>query len=59
MGGAGSRGGNGSITQQGRHQGEFMDRTYWYEIGQFLPGERVVSQQSGVRLYDGEEKVHV
>ena len=33
-----------------------MDRTYWYEIGQFLPGEKVVSQQPGVRLYDGEDK---
>lgn len=33
-----------------------MDRTYWYEIGQFLPGEKVVSQQPGVRLYEGEEK---
>ena len=34
-----------------------MDRAYWFEIGHFLPGEKVVSQQSGVRLYDGEDKV--
>ena len=34
-----------------------MDRTYWFELGQFHTGERPVSQQPGVRLYDGEEKV--
>lgn len=33
-----------------------MDRTYWFEVGTFLPGEKVVSQQSGVRLYDGEDR---
>ena len=36
-----------------------MDRTYWFEIGHYLPGEKVMSQQSGVRLYDGEDKVHM
>ena len=36
-----------------------MDRTYWFEVGTFLPGEKVVSQQSGVRLYDGEDRVRV
>ena len=34
-----------------------MDRTYWYELGQFAAGEKVVSQQPGVRLYDGEDRV--
>ncbi len=34
-----------------------MDRTYWCEVGQFLPGEKVVSQQTEVRLYDGEDRV--
>ena len=33
-----------------------MDRTYWYEH-EFLPGEKVLSQQGGVRLYDGEDRV--
>ena len=34
-----------------------MDRTYWVEAGDFLPGEKTVVQQVTVRLYDGEEKV--
>ena len=34
-----------------------MDRTYWLEGNDFLPGEKVVAQQATVRLYDGEEKV--
>ena len=34
-----------------------MDRTYWVEAGDFLPGEKSVVQQVTVRLYDGEEKV--
>ena len=34
-----------------------MDRTYWVEPNDLLPGEKVVAQQSRVRLYDGEEKV--
>lgn len=33
-----------------------MDRVYWVEVGQLLPGEKVVSQQSSIRLYDGEDK---
>ena len=34
-----------------------MDRTYWEDSGDQLLGETVVSQQSGVRLYDGEDRV--
>ena len=34
-----------------------MDRTYWIEVGQFLPGEKVILQQRVVRLYEGEERV--
>ncbi len=34
-----------------------MDRTYWVEANDLLPGEKVVAQQATVRLYDGEEKV--
>lgn len=34
-----------------------MDRTYWIQVGQFLPGEKVILQQKVVRLYDGEESV--
>ena len=34
-----------------------MDRSYWYELGHFLPGEKSVCQLSGVRLYDGEDRV--
>jgi len=34
-----------------------MDRTYWLEEVGFLPGEKVVAQQTVVRLYDGEDKV--
>ena len=34
-----------------------MDRTYWVETNDFLPGEKVVAQQVTVRLYDGEDKV--
>ena len=34
-----------------------MDRMYWLELGQFQPGEEVVSQQAGLRLYDGEDRV--
>ena len=34
-----------------------MDRTYWVEANDFLPGEKVVAQQATVRLYDGEDKV--
>ena len=34
-----------------------MDRTYWIQVGQFLPGEKVILQQKVVRLYDGDERV--
>ena len=34
-----------------------MDRSYWYEHGEFVPGEKVLFQQGGIRLYDGEERV--
>lgn len=34
-----------------------MDRTYWVEANDLLPGEKVVAQQATVRLYDGEDKV--
>ena len=34
-----------------------MNRSYWYELGHFLPGEKSVCQLSGVRLYDGEDRV--
>ena len=34
-----------------------MDRTYWLEEVNLLLGEKVIVQQTGVRLYDGEEKV--
>ena len=34
-----------------------MDRTYWCEFGHFQPGEKEVTQQRGVRLYDGDERV--
>ena len=34
-----------------------MDRTYWVDSGDLLLGETVVSQQSGLRLYDGENRV--
>eukprot|EP00731_Ephydatia_muelleri_P031182 Em0022g696a len=33
-----------------------MDRTYWIQVGQFLPGEKVILQQKVVRLYDGDER---
>ncbi|XP_064405346.1 vacuolar protein-sorting-associated protein 36-like [Halichondria panicea] len=35
-----------------------MDRCYWYERehGELAPGERVLFQQGGIRLYDGEER---
>lgn len=33
-----------------------MDRTYWVEANDLLPGEKVVAQQATVRLYDGEDK---
>lgn len=36
-----------------------MDRTYWVETNDFLPSEKVVAQQTSVRLYDGEEKVKI
>ena len=36
-----------------------MDRTYWVDAGDLLPGEKVVGQQVTVRLYDGEEKVRI
>ena len=36
-----------------------MDRTYWINSNELLVGETVVSQQSGVRLYDGEDRVSV
>ena len=35
-----------------------MDRLYWCDGGNFLPGEKSVGQQRGVRLYDGEERVN-
>ena len=35
-----------------------MDRLYWCDGGTFLPGEKSVGQQRGVRLYDGEERVN-
>ena len=35
-----------------------MDRLYWCDGGIFLPGEKSVGQQRGVRLYDGEERVN-
>lgn len=34
-----------------------MDRTYWIDSGELFVGETVVSQQSGLRLYDGEDRV--
>jgi len=34
-----------------------MDRTYWLEHGKFLPGEKVISQQPGLRIYEGEDRV--
>ena len=37
--------------------GDTMDRTYWVDSGDLLLGETVVSQQSGLRLYDGEDRV--
>lgn len=39
------------------NSGEKMDRTYWCEFGTFLPGEKGVGQQRGVRLYDGDDRV--
>lgn len=36
-----------------------MDRTYWVEANDLLPGEKIVAQQATVRLYDGEEKVRI
>lgn len=33
-----------------------MDRCYWYEHGEFVSGEKVLFQQGGLRLYDGEER---
>lgn len=34
-----------------------MDRFYWVDANDLLPGEKVVALQATVRLYDGEEKV--
>ena len=34
-----------------------MDRTYWVDTGELLLGETVISQQPGLRLYDGEDRV--
>jgi ESCRT-II complex subunit VPS36 len=33
-----------------------MNRSYWCELGQLLPGEKLIHQASEVRIYDGDER---
>ena len=35
-----------------------MNRFYWVTAGEYAPGESVLHQQRGVRLYDGESRTN-
>jgi len=34
-----------------------MDRSYWFDHGQYATGEKTLFQQGGIRIYDGEDRV--